>query len=342
MKTRKIPGLAVAIARRGNMIWDEAFGVADLENGTPVKTTSRFRLASLIKPVTAVGVLQLVEKGKIALDADIREYVETFPAKTAKVTARQLLGHLGGIRHYDRTRGEMESTKHYTDVVAALDIFANDPLVHPPGSKYLYTTYGFNLLGAAIQEASGIPYADYIRQNVLAPAQVKTVAVDDHYAIIPGRVRGYLRRSDGVVVNAALADTSNKLPGGGWLGTAADLVRFAVAFRQLKLVKRETVDLMLRTQRTTLGVPTGYGMGWQIFGYGDRRIAPEARIVGHTGSQPGTNTFLGMTMDGVWTICLLTNLEGGEPRTIAEPLFDILRGNAPPAQAITNPIRKGI
>lgn len=342
MKARKIPALCLAIARRDRVIYEDAFGVADLENGTPAKTSSRFRLASLAKPMTAVAVLQLVEKGKMALDADIREYVETFPPKSAKVTVRQLLGHLGGIRHYDRARGEMESTRHYADVTSALEIFAPDPLAHPPGSKYLYTTYGYNLLGAAVEAASDLPYVEYVKQHILQPAQLRSVVPDDHYAVVPGRVRGYLRRSDGVVVNASLADTSNKIPGGGWLGTAGDLARFALAFRQCKFTRRETVDLMLRTQRTTAGVPTGYGMGWQIFGYGDRRIAPPQRIVGHTGAQPGTNTFLGMTMDGSWTICLLTNLEGGDPRTIAEALFDILRAAPPPAQAKNQPIRKGI
>ena len=173
MKARKIPALAVAIARRDRLVYDDAFGVIDLENAVPAKPSTRFRLASLAKPMTAVAVMQLVEKGKIALDAGIHEYVPAFPAKPVKVTVRQLLGHLGGIRHYDRARGEMESTRHYNDVVAALEIFAADPLVHPPGSKYLYTTYGYNLLGAAVQEVADIPYVDYVRQNILAPGRLR-------------------------------------------------------------------------------------------------------------------------------------------------------------------------
>jgi CubicO group peptidase (beta-lactamase class C family) len=126
-------------------------------------------------------------------------------------------------------------------------------------------------------------------------------------------------------VNAVLADTSNKIPGGGWLGTAADMARFALAFRQCRLTRRDTVALMLRSQRTAAGVGTGYGMGWQIFHYADPKISPDERIVGHTGSQPGANTFLGMTMDASWTVAILTNLEGGTPQTIAEPLIEILR-----------------
>ena len=323
MARRKIPALTIAAANRDRIVWEEAFGLADLENGTPVRETSRFRLASLSKPMTAVAVLQLVEKGKIALDADIRTYVDAFPAKPHKVTVRQLLGHLGGVRSY--RDHEIESTRHYDDVMTPLEIFAGDALAQPPGTKYLYSTYGYNLLGAAVQTASGMSYVDYVRQHVLTPAGMKLVAPDDHFAIIEGRVRGYQRRKDGTVVNAALADTSNKIPGGGWVGTAGDMARFALAFRQLKLTRRETVTQMLRTQRTLAGVPTGYGMGWQIFRYADPKIAPELRIVGHTGSQPGTNTFLGMTMDAGWTVAILTNLEGGAPQTIAELVMEILR-----------------
>lgn len=316
---RQIPGLTIAISNRERIVLEKAYGFADLENNSPTKESSRFRTASLVKPVTAVAVLQLVERGRIKLDAEIREYVPAFTPKQWPVTVRQLLGHLGGVRHYDNSRGEMVTTRHYNDIVAALDIFAKDPLVHQPGSKYLYTTYGYNLLGAAIQEAADVPYADYIRNNIFAPARMSSTVPDDHFAIIPNRVRGYMRTSDSRVVNAALADTSNKLPGGGYVSTAADMARFALAFRQTRLTKRETVDLMLRQMRLLDGTGTGYGMGWQIWGQGANRI------IGHTGSQPGTNTFLGMTVAADWIVAIMTNLEGGAPKTIADMVFDTLR-----------------
>ena len=323
MAKRKIPGLTVTVANKDRVVWEEAFGVADRENGTPMKETARFRLASIAKPMTAIAVLQLVERGRLKLDADIREYVPAFSQKPHVVTVRQLLGHLGGIRHY--RPGEIESTRHYSDVMTPLAIFAGDALVHPPGTKFLYTTYGYNLLGAAVQTASGMSYADYVRQNVLAPAGMKSVVIDDHFAIIEGRVRGYQKRKDGSVWNAALSDTSNKIPGGGWLGTAGDMVRLALAFRQCKLTTPETVTLMLRTQRTKTGAHVGYGMGWQIFRHLDPQVPLERRIVGHTGSQPGTNTFLGMTMDAGWSVAILTNLEGALPQTMGETVLEMLR-----------------
>jgi len=313
MAKRKIPGLAIAVADRERILWDDALGYADLENGTPVKETSRFRLASISKPLTAVAVLQLVEQGRIGLDADIREYVKMFPHKAS---VRQLLGHLGGVRHY---RGrEVESTRHYSDAIAPLEIFLRDPLAHTPGTAYHYTTYGYNLLGAAVQLVSGVPYVDYVRQNILAPAAIKGIVPDDHFAIVEGRVRGYARRSDGTVVNAVLADTSNKIPGGGWLGTAGGVTKFALALRQGRFVSKETVAWMMRSQKEASGRETGYGLGLQLFRHLDQRVPVEQRLAGHTGSQPGTNTVFATTLDGAWTVTILTNLEGAAPVTLAE------------------------
>jgi CubicO group peptidase (beta-lactamase class C family) len=314
---RKIPGLTIAIANRERVIWEKAYGFADLENELPAKVTSRFRLASLSKPITAAAVMQLVEKGKIRLEADIREYVKTFPEKKHVVRVRHLLGHLGGIRSY---RGaEMKSVTHYDSVRKSLEMFENDPLLHPPGTKYLYSTYGYNLLGAAVEEAAGMPYAEYVKRAILAPAGMKLTVPDDHYALIPGRVRGYLRRDDGGVVNADFADTSNKVPGGGWLGTAPDMARFALAFRQARLTRRDTVERMLTPMKLEDGSVKSYGMGWERYQDADDGI------VGHTGSQKGTNTYLAMTLAGDAAVAIMTNLEGAKPKEIGSRVFAVLR-----------------
>jgi CubicO group peptidase (beta-lactamase class C family) len=320
---RQIPGLAIALAHRDRIVWEKALGLADLENNLPLKENARFRIASLAKPMTAVAVMQQFERGKINLDADVREYVEAFPAKPWPITIRQLLGHLGGIRHYDTAKGEHVSTAHYANLADALEMFAQDPLLHKPGTKYQYTTYGYNLVGLAVQEAAGVPYAELLKTSVLQPARMTSTVPDDVYAIIPHRVRGYLRTSDNRVVNCQLADTSNKLPGGGWLSTASDMARFAIAFRQCRLTKCASVDAMIRPMRTADNRGTGYGMGWQT--WGQRTKDGDNRIVGHTGSQPGANSFLGMTQDGVWIVAILTNLEGATPKTIADQIFDVLR-----------------
>ncbi|MBI1788385.1 MAG: beta-lactamase family protein, partial [Acidobacteria bacterium] len=144
MAKHSIPGVSVAMASSSGLAWTAGFGMADLENFVPVTPSTVIRLGSISKPITAVAVMQLVEQGRIELDAPIQRYVPSFPEKPWPVTVRQLLGHLGGVRHYSGLP-EVDSTRHYTELAAAFHVFRDDPLLAEPGTKYSYTTYGFNL-----------------------------------------------------------------------------------------------------------------------------------------------------------------------------------------------------
>ena len=206
--------------------------------------------------------MQLAEQGKLDLDAPVQKYVPSFPVKPWPVTTRALLGHLAGIRHY--AEGEFESTRHYATMAEALQIFQNDPLVQEPGTKYLYSTYGYTLVGAVIEAAVGTTFADYLARSVFEPAGMAGARVDDVFEIIPRRARGYQKGPGGVLQNSGLTDTSYKVPGGGLCATAPDLARFAIALSKGTLVRPETRRQMFTTQRTRDGKPTGYGLGWAV------------------------------------------------------------------------------
>lgn len=302
MTRGSIPGASVAVAIGGELRWAAGFGLADLENQVPVTSATRIRLGSISKPITAVAVLQLVERGKIDLDAEIQRYAPAFPRKQWPVTIRQLLGHLGGIRHYNGMP-EVDSTVHYDDRVTPLKIFQADPLLAQPGTRYAYTTYGFNLLGAAVEGASDFRFLDYLRDNVFRPAGMGEIGADDVYEIIPRRARGY-RLRDGHLENCALADTSNKIPGGGMISTASDLVKFGLAVGSGKLVKKDTARLMFTRQTTSDGKPTSYGMGFFVSQFEGRER------VGHGGGQQGISTHLSLfPAEGV-ALAIMVNLEG--------------------------------
>lgn len=305
MSKRNIPGLSVALVVDDQLAWSKAYGMADIEQAVPVKAETVFRLASTSKPLTAVAVMQLVERGKIDLDAPIQKYVPAFPEKSAPITARQLLGHLSGVRHYKGD--EYDSTRHYPTLTASLDIFKDDPLQHEPGAKYTYTTYGYTLLGAAIEGASGMAYADYMREHVFKPAGMTNTRADSVFDIIPNRTRGYgkTRRTEGDIRNAGLADTSYKIPGGGIVSTAEDLARFAIALRRGTLLKEETVAQMYARQKTSDGKETDYGLGWYV---GERNGKAEAW---HGGVQQGTTGTLRVLPSDRAAVAILTNLEGG-------------------------------
>lgn len=309
MSRNSIPGVSIAIAAGSQLRWAAGYGMADLENFVPVTPLTKIRLGSISKPITAIAVMQLVEQGKMDLDGEIQRYVPSFPKKQWPVTVRQLLGHLGGVRHY-RGDDEEASTRHYTDRMEPLKIFAGDPLVIEPGTKYSYTTYGFNLLGAAVETASGEKFLDYVQVHIFQPAGMDHIRDDNTLAMIPHRARGYRLTANGDIENCGLADTSNKVPGGGFISTASDLVKFALAVNGGTLVKKETVELMFTSQHTRDGKPTGYGLGFRSDQLEGRKRAA------HAGGQQGISTLLVLYPGEGVAVAIMVNLEGA--RGLAE------------------------
>lgn len=296
---QQVVGLSVAIAENGMLRLTGGYGKADLENDVPAKPNTVYRLASISKPITAIAALQLAERGKLNLDAPVQSYVPSFPQKQWGVSLRDLLGHLGGIRHYQGT--ELDSTVHYTNVTEPLRIFAEDPLVHQPRSKYFYTTYGFNLIGAAVEAAAGTSFLTFLRENIFKPAGMVSIRADNQREIIRNRSRGYAKDKYGRIINTALADTSNKIPGGGLCSTVFDLIALANAYDSGMLLKRSSMRDMTQPQRLLDGKRTGYGLGWNV-----SPIAGRAAI-SHSGSQQGARTLLVLYPELKLSIVVMAN-----------------------------------
>lgn len=305
-----IPGISVAIVKDNQIVFRRGYGLADLENQVPATARTVFRIASVTKSITAVAAMQLVEKGKLDLDAPIQKYAPSFPAKAFPITTRQLLAHLSGVRNYKS--GEGERTNRYDSLTDALAVFKDDPLDHEPGTKYTYTTLGYTLLGVVIEAASGMSYSEYLKEWVLKPAGMLHTQVDDIFEIIPNRARGYSPRVygqfNGNWRNSSLMDSSYKIPGGGLVSTAEDLARFAIAVQNGALIKRETFAQMSTGQKTRDGRETGYGYGWYV----DRREGRETDgSVWHGGVQAGFTADLWILPVKRLAVVILTNLEGG-------------------------------
>jgi serine beta-lactamase-like protein LACTB, mitochondrial len=310
MERYEVPGLSAAVVVGRELRWSAAFGVADVENGVPVRTGSMFRLASVSKPITATAVMQLVEKGKVDLNAPLQAVLPDFPAKPGTLTVRHLLSHQSGIRNW--TPDEFRNARRFTSVDEAVHVFADDPLAFVPGSKTLYSSFGYTVLGSVIERASGVPYAEYLRVNVFEPAGLENARVDEVEALVPNRVHGYVRTSDGVLRNSALSDVSNRAPGGGLCATAEDVARFASAVLKGTLLKPASVEAMFRMQRTRDGQLTGYGLGWLL------RTTNNRREVYHHGGQPRVSTILLLLPDQGVAVVLLCNLENvSDPLTLA-------------------------
>ena len=311
-----IVGMSAAIFENGELKWTRGFGLSDLENNVPARAATMYRLGSISKPITATAVMQLVEKGRIDLDEPIQRYVRQFPPKPWVVTVRQLLGHLGGVRSYQGD--EMGSTRHYGDVVEPLKIFRDDPLAVEPGTKYLYSTYGYNLLGAAVELASGRKFTEYLHTQIFTPAKIEFIVPDNTFAIIPNRTRGYMAGPGGKLENCILADTSNKIPGGGLIGTAEDVARFGAALISGVLVTPKSVELMATSQRLRDGSQTGYGLGLGVGSHAGHRT------FSHEGGQPGTRTVMAILPDDRMTIALMTNTETAKQSALLEAAIKAL------------------
>jgi CubicO group peptidase (beta-lactamase class C family) len=330
MTESKAPGVSVAVAVDNHPLYAKGFGLADLELQVPVTPATRFRTASIAKSMTSVVVLSLMEQGKLDLDAEIQQYCSQYPQKEWPVTCRLLLGHLGGVRHY-KSDAEARSTQHFFDLESALSTFADDPLLHEPGTKFLYTTFGYNLLGSVAEGASDEPFPGLLKRYVLEPGGMKSTVVDDQAAIIPHRTQGYLRATPalleelpdghnlqpGQIYNAPLHDTSMKIPGGGLLSTPSDLVRFALALNTGKLLTDETRERMWTVQKTTEGEETGYGLGWKI------REQSGQKIVSHTGGQAGTSTVLVLFPESGTSVAIMCNLQHVKLRDLAVRIAEI-------------------
>jgi CubicO group peptidase (beta-lactamase class C family) len=310
MDRMHIPALSVAIVNGNELQFNRAYGTTDIENGVKALPVTVFRIASTSKPLTAVAAMQLVDRGALDLDAPVQKYVPAFPEKPFPVTTRHLLAHLSGIRHY--RAGEGERTDRFDSLTDALRIFKDDPLEHEPGARYTYSTFGYTLLGAVIEGAARMPYEAYLRQHILDPAGMTRTCVDDIFALVPNRARGYTPRVfavfDGEYRNASLMDPSYKIPGGGLLSTAEDLVRFAIGLHRGTLLSRESLGLMAMPQSTRDGATTPYGLGWYA---GPRAGFKPGESMWHGGVQAGFTSELWLVPSRGFAVAILANLEGG-------------------------------
>jgi len=323
MSANSVPGMGAAVVLDGEPVWSAGFGMADLEDSAPATSSTLFRLGSLSKPITATALLQLWEHGKLDLDAPVQKYCPAFPQKEWPITSRELLGHLGGIRHYNRDgKGDIpeDSARHFASMEESLQIFAADPLVAKPGTKFNYSTYGYTLLGCVLEGAASQKYMDFVRENIFKPANMAQTQADDFFTIIPHRTRWYHKDKSEIVRNAGVLDSSYKIPGGGLISSADDMARFEAAMLADKFVKRPARDLMWTPQKTPDGKSTGYALGWGIsdkFGI---------HIVAHTGGQQGTSTAFVLVPERRAGVIVLANMDSVDSGNLADQILKIALG----------------
>ncbi len=317
MRQQQVPGMAISIATRDKLLFSKGYGLADVEQNVPVVAgKTKFRIASISKTLTADALMQLVESGKLDLDAPVQHYVPSFPEKRWPLTTRQVAGHLGGIRHY--RDNEFLSAKHYDNVRQGLAIFKDDSLLFEPGSQYAYSSYGYNLISAVIEGAAGMDYLTYMKLNVFDKLQMTNTVPEYPDEIIPFRGRYYQLAGDRIV-HAPFVDNSYKWAGGGFLSTSEDLVKFARAHLAPGYLSGASLATLTTSQKTSDGTETHYGLGWRT-----NTDKQGYHWLGHTGGAVGgTSKFMLFPETGI-IIVVLTNLSAARLGDFPHQLFWLL------------------
>ena len=278
IEDQQVPGLAITVLKNNEVYFEKGYGFADLEQQITVDPQNTiFRIASVSKPLAAAALAIMVEEGQLDLDTSIYKYVPYFPKKGFDITLRQLAGHTAGIRGYQG--GEYGLNKPFT-IKESLALFQDDALLFEPGKGFQYTSFDWVLISLAMQEVSGIPFSDYVKEKVIKPYGLKNT-----FPEIPGNLptncstfysKGRLGFRKAIPVNNAY-----KLAGGGYLSTSADIARFGQLYLGPKLKEGS-----LRSQFLTSGIingnPTYYGLGWQV-----TRDKMGRRYYGHVGNGVG-------------------------------------------------------
>ncbi len=319
MKEDQIPGMTIGFIRWGNgeeRTWVEGFGYSDLENEVPTKKQTAYRLGSVSKPMTAAAVLLLAERGEIDLDAEVQTYVPYFPKKKWSVTVRQLLGHLGGISHYKNydSEGRIKEHKNTREAIA---IFQQFDLVAEPGTKYSYSSYGYNLLAAVVEGASGMSFGEFMKQNIWALLEMNGTRLDDPTELISNRARGY-RILQSQIKNSEFVDISSRLGAGGTRSTVPDLLKFARGLVEGKLLSAGGLQLVYSSMTTRDGHHTYYSAGWGT------SPANGHFMLRHSGSQQETATVLLCFPSLKLAIACAVNQEDAGASIFSQRLFELL------------------
>lgn len=330
-----VPGVGVAISLKGEVVYSASLGYADLEMKVPVTSRTLFRTASVLKPMTAAAVLMLALSDDLDLDEPIQTYCPAYPKKRWPVTPRTLIVHAAGVR--PSVFADIFNRDHYASVTEALVRFADDSLLTEPGTEVAYSNAGYTLLACAIEGASGVTYDDYLRDHIFDRAGMSSTCRNDPFEVIPDRARPYMVRtaenteqwkglwqarhlsatSVGVPFNADPVDPTWAPGAGGYLTTPVDLVRFADALIDGRLLPADYFTRIPVPYRLTNGESVQRSHGWLLGEF-------EGRTVLHVlGSDWNGSSGLWVLPTDGFAIAVSTNKGFEQPRQLIESLAQV-------------------
>lgn len=294
----------VLIAREGKILFQKAYGYANLADSIPNKLNTRFNLASMNKMFTGLAVMQLVQAGRISLQEKVGTYLPGYPNRSVRdsVTIHQLLTHTSGMGNFWEAHDSLAKEK-FKSIADYLPLFANQKLMFAPGARFSYSNSGFMVLGLILEKVSGQDYFDYVRDHIYKPARMTD---SDAYCldeVIPRLATGYTMcvEKQGQWKNNTWTNVVKGTPAGGGYSTAKDLLNFALALQSFKLLNADNTDAY------TLG-RIKYAKGLYGYGFSEETINNH-KVMGHTGGHYGIANEFMIIPDLHYIVVILTNGE---------------------------------
>lgn len=305
MEKARYPGAAVLVSRRGEVIYRKGFGFADLENRIPVTPDTVFPIGSVSKSFTGLAIMQLVEQGKVSLDAPVGQYLADYRGPARSVALRHLLNHTAGIPNYTALEEFPPDPQLHQTHEQVMGYFAERPLLFAPGTRMAYSNSNTYLLGMVVEKVTGRALADYLRANVFGPFRMSHTHFADYRPIIEHRSRGYDLEGD-QYLNAQQYDVDYPFAAGAILSTVDDLLRYQQGVFEGDRVSAQTRERLLTLDTLGDGTRTYYALGCLIV-----RQFEGHRKISHSGVISGFSSHYAYYPDDQVTIVLLTNLEHG-------------------------------
>jgi len=315
MARQHVPGVALLVARNGEIVRAQGFGFSNVELQVPVKPETLFQSGSMGKQFTATAIMMLVEEGKIGLDDSITKYFPEAPGTWKAVTVRHLLTHTGGFTDYPK---DFNFRKDYSED-ELLKIVSAMPLAFPPGTKWSYSNLGYLTLGILIHRVTGNFYGDMLQARIFRPLGMQTTRIMSEADIIPNRAAGY-RLVKGELKNQEwVAPAVNTTADGSLYFSILDLAKWDAALYSEKLLKRSSLEQMWTVVKLNNGQPNSgdYGFGWEI------TSAHGHRVIGHSGSWQGFKTQISRYVDDNLTVVVLANLAEADPGKIGKHVAEL-------------------
>lgn len=303
------PGVTVAVAKGGEVVFVRGYGQADVEVSAPARPETVYQIGSLTKQFTAAAVMRLVEAGKISLDAPLTKYLPDYPTQGRRVTVRHLLNHTSGIKDYAELGMGYWLREFRLDLSdrEMIDLFAKQPFDFEPGEKYRYNNSGYYLLGVIIERVTGTPYGDHVERELLQPLGLSKTVYGDNRRVIPNRADGYAYERGGELIKAPYVSTRVYGAAGGLCSTAGDLIRWTHLLHSGRVVTAASLKQMTSPTVLSTGEAITYGFGLDLARLG------ELQKIAHGGDAAGFNCYLTHYPDSGLTIAVLTNSDKGMP-----------------------------